>query len=153
MDIFAFRRHFPVSVDCKRISRRKTTKLRLARNGGKTPKETSPQPAHPQYLHSIIHEELPKVNDDFRKGTRRGDRRPQGKENGGFIDAIKKLDKHTLNMYTALRAGLGTRELSWIRLDFRDLQANGNAKRFQEECRQYSRLFEFTSQPQTPLSP
>ena len=29
---------------------------------------TSPQPAHPQYLHSIIHEELPKVNDDFRKG-------------------------------------------------------------------------------------
>ncbi len=60
----------------------------------------------------------------------------QDKENEGFIDAIKELDKHALNMYTALRAGLGTRELSWIRLGFRDLQANGNAKRFQEEWRQ-----------------
>jgi len=76
----------------------------------------SPGLAHPQYLHSIIHEELPKVNDDFRKGTRRSDRRPQGKENGGFIDAIKNLDKHALNMYTALRAELGTRELSWFAL-------------------------------------
>ncbi len=98
--------------------------------------EISAQPAHPQYLHSIIYEELPKVNDDFRKGTRRGGRRLQDKENEGFIDAIKKLDKHALNMYTALRAGLGTRELSWIRLDFRNLQANGNAKGFQEEWRQ-----------------
>jgi len=66
----------------------------------------------------------------FRIGTRRGDRRLQDKENEGFIAVIKQLDKHALNMYTALRAGLGTRELSWIRLDFRDLQANGNAKRF-----------------------
>jgi hypothetical protein len=70
------------------------------------------------------------------KGTRRGGRRLQDKENEGFIYAIKKLDKHTLNMYTALRAGLGTREPSWIRLDFRDLQANGNAKGFQEEWQQ-----------------
>jgi len=62
--------------------------------------------------------------------------RLQDKENEGFIDAIKKLDKHALNMYTALRAGLGTRELSWFRFDFSELQASGNAKRFQEEWRQ-----------------
>jgi len=49
---------------------------------------------------------------------------------------IRKLDKHTLNMYTALRAGLGTRELSWIRLDFREIWANGNGKRIQEEGQQ-----------------
>jgi len=49
---------------------------------------------------------------------------------------IRKLDKHTLNMYTALRAGLGTRELSWIRLDFRGIWANGNSKRIQEEGQQ-----------------
>ena len=64
----------------------------------------------------MIHKELPEVDDDFRKGTRESDRRLQSKENGGLIDAIKQLDKHTLNMYTALRAGLGTRELSWFRL-------------------------------------
>ena len=51
-------------------------------------------------------------------GRERGesDRRLQGTENEGFTDVIKKLDKHTLNMYTALRAELGTRELSWFRL-------------------------------------
>jgi len=49
------------------------------------------------------------------------------------MDAIKKLDKHTLNMYTLHRAGLGTRELSWIRLGLKELQADGIGKRFQEE--------------------
>src|SRR6266849_8155425 len=55
--------------------------------------------------------------------------RLQGKENEGFMDAIKKRDKHTLNMYTALRAGLGTQELSWIRLEFRPIRADGNTKK------------------------
>ena len=32
--------------------------------------------------------------------------RLQDAENEGFMDVIKKLDKHTLNMYTAHRAGL-----------------------------------------------
>jgi len=67
----------------------------------------------PQYLKDIVHEGSSKINDDIRKGTRRGGRRLQDKENVGFIDAIKKLDNHALNKYTALRAGLGTRELSW----------------------------------------
>ncbi len=133
---FAFRRHFPVSVDCKRVSGLKQRNCALLETAAKRPRKHSPQPAHPQYLHSIIHEELPEINGGFWKGTRRGGRRPQDEENEGFIDAIKKLDKHALNMYTPLRAGLGTRELSWIRLDFRNLQANGNAKRFQEEWRQ-----------------
>jgi len=51
----------------------------------------------------------------------------------GVIAVIRKLDKHTLNMYTSLRAGLGTRELSWIRLGFSEIGANGNGKKFQEE--------------------
>jgi hypothetical protein len=61
---------------------------------------------------------------------------PQGKENEVFIVAIKQLDKHTLNMYTLLRAGLGTRELSWIRLDLKKLLAKVNGRRFQEGCKQ-----------------
>src|SRR5882762_4051541 len=67
----------------------------------------------PQYLKDIVHEGSSKINDDIRKGTRRGGRRLQDKENVGFSDAIKKLDNHALNKYTALRAGLGTRGLSW----------------------------------------
>jgi hypothetical protein len=39
-------------------------------------------------------------------------------------------------MYTSLRAGLGTQELSWIRLDFNEIGANGNGKKFQEEWQQ-----------------
>jgi hypothetical protein len=57
---------------------------------------------------------------------REGDKWLQGKENELLIDAIRKLDKHTLNMYTPLRAGLRTRELSWIRLDLKELGANAN---------------------------
>ena len=50
--------------------------------------------------------------------------------------AIRKLDKHTLNMYTSLRAELGTREPSWIRLAFSVIQASRNGKKFQEEWQQ-----------------
>jgi hypothetical protein len=56
-------------------------------------------------------------------------RRLETTESKYFIGVIKKLDKPTLNMYTALRAGLGTRELSWIRLDLKELRADGS-KRF-----------------------
>src|SRR6266480_4333529 len=46
-------------------------------------------------------------------------------ETNSVINVITKLDKHTLNMYTALRAGLGTQGLSWIRPAFREIRANG----------------------------
>src|SRR3989440_9427979 len=46
-------------------------------------------------------------------------------ETNSVINVITKLDKHTLNMYTALRVGLGTQGLSWIRPDFREIRANG----------------------------
>ena len=49
---------------------------------------------------------------------------------------IRKLDKHTLNMYISLGAGLGTRELSRIHLGFREIRAKGTGKRFQEEWQQ-----------------
>jgi len=64
----AFRRHFPVSVDCKRVSGRKQRNCALLETAANAQRNISPGLAHPQYLHSIIHEELPKVNDDFRKG-------------------------------------------------------------------------------------
>ena len=57
-------------------------------------------------------------------------------EQDGVTIVIRKLDKHTLNMYTSLRAGLGTRELSWIRLGFSEIEANGYGKKFQEEWQQ-----------------
>jgi hypothetical protein len=47
----------------------------------------------------------------------------------GYL-AIRELDKHTLNMYTFLRAGLGTQELSWIGIDFSEIQASRIAKGF-----------------------
>jgi hypothetical protein len=93
-------------------------------------KGKQPRMAHPQYLSNTIHEKLTKVNGDFLKGESRAGKRLQGKANEQLMDAIKKLDKHTLNMYTAHRAGLGTRELSWIRLDVKELLANSNGKRF-----------------------
>jgi hypothetical protein len=37
-------------------------------------------------------------------------------ENKHVADFIRKLDKETLNVYTPLRAGLGTREPSWTGL-------------------------------------
>jgi hypothetical protein len=57
-------------------------------------------------------------------------------EQDGFMTVIRKLDKHTLNMYTPLRVGLGTRELSRIRLGFREIRAKGTGERFQEEWQQ-----------------
>jgi hypothetical protein len=62
--------------------------------------------------------------------------RLQCEENERFTEAIKQLDKHTLNMYTPHRAGLGTRELSCIRLGLRELRANGHGKKLQEEWQQ-----------------
>jgi hypothetical protein len=50
--------------------------------------------------------------------------------NEQVTEAIRKLDKHTLNMYTPLRARLGTQELSWIRLDFSEMPASRIAKGF-----------------------
>jgi hypothetical protein len=64
------------------------------------------------------------------KGVERGDKGLQSLENEQFICVVKKLDKHALNMYTPHRAGLGTQELSWIRLDAKELLANGNGKGF-----------------------
>jgi len=108
---FAFCRYFPVSVDYKGVASQRTHKHRPQRHGAR---ENHCQLARaPQYLKNIVHEGSSKINDDIRKGTRRGGRRLQDKENVGFIDTIKKLDNHALNKYTALRAGLGTRELSW----------------------------------------
>ena len=60
----------------------------------------------------------------------------QAAETKRVINVIRKLDKHTLNMYTSLRAGLGTQGLSWIRPDFREIRANGNGTKFQEEWQQ-----------------
>ena len=37
-------------------------------------------------------------------------------ENKDLAAIIRKLDKDTLNLYTAIRAELGTREPSWIGL-------------------------------------
>ena len=37
-------------------------------------------------------------------------------ENKDVAAVIRKLDKGTLNLYTSVRAGLGTREPSWIGL-------------------------------------
>jgi hypothetical protein len=54
----------------------------------------------------------------------------QGSENKWVIETIRGLDKHTLNMYTPLRARLGTQELSWIRLDFSEMPASRIAKGF-----------------------
>jgi hypothetical protein len=54
-------------------------------------------------------------------------------EKNEVMIVIRKLDKHTLNMYTPLRAGLGTRELSWIRLAIRQIRADGKGQRYQEE--------------------
>jgi hypothetical protein len=39
-------------------------------------------------------------------------------------------------MYSSVRAELGTQELSWIRLGFSEIGANGNGKKFQEEWQQ-----------------
>jgi hypothetical protein len=57
----------------------------------------------------------------------------QDAEQEEVIVAIRKLDKHTLNMYTALRAGLGTRALSWIRLDFRGYGRTEMAREFRRK--------------------
>jgi hypothetical protein len=107
------------------------TALTIDRNerGRMGQRKTYPD-GHPQYLKSIIHEKLSRVNSDSREGVNRAGTRLQGKVNEQLMDAIKRLDKHTLNMYTARRAGLGTRELSWIRLDVKKLLANGNGTRF-----------------------
>jgi len=37
-------------------------------------------------------------------------------EHKDVAEDIRRLDKGTLNLYTPVRAGLGTRELSWIGL-------------------------------------
>jgi hypothetical protein len=39
---------------------------------------------------------------------RRAQKMAQMAETNGVINVIRKLDKHTLNMYTAVRAGHGT---------------------------------------------
>ena len=40
----------------------------------------------------------------------------EGQENKHVAIVIRKLDKETLNLYTLVRAELGTREPSWIGL-------------------------------------
>ena len=132
----AFRRHFPVSVDCKRVSGRKQRNCALIETAANGQGNISPSRRIPSIYIVLYTKNYQKSMTIFGRERGEGGRMLQDKENEGFIDAIKELDKHALNMYTALRAGLGTRELSWIRLGFRDLQANGNAKRFQEEWRQ-----------------
>ena len=94
------------------------------------------RPTVPQCLESLIHEKLSKVTGKWGGLARKRERALQGHEIKLLIDAIKQLDKHTLNMYTPLRTGLGTRELSWIRLDFTDIRADANGRRFQEEWQQ-----------------
>ena len=70
------------------------------------------------------------------KGAGRGPMCAQAVESEQVKIVCRELDKDTLNMYTCLRAGLGTRELSCIRLDFRTMRANGNGQRIQEEGQQ-----------------
>src|SRR5437879_5689313 len=60
----------------------------------------------------------------------------QGQEKKQLRLVLRKLDKEALNMYTPLRIGLGTRGLSWIRLDFRKMEANENGQRIQEDGQQ-----------------
>jgi len=67
---------------------------------------------------------------------RRAQKMAQVAETNSVINILTKLDKHTLNMYTTLRAGLGTQGLSWIRPDFREIRANGHGTKFQEEWQQ-----------------
>ena len=43
-------------------------------------------------------------------------------ENKHVVPVIRKLDKNTLNLYTHLRAGLGTREPSGIGLTLNGLR-------------------------------
>jgi len=52
----------------------------------------------------------------LRSCVEKGRWRLQCQENKRITAAIRKLDKATLNMYTSVRAGLGTRELSLILL-------------------------------------
>jgi hypothetical protein len=54
-------------------------------------------------------------------------------ENRQVIDIITKLDNRTLKLYTPSRTELGTRELSWIRLAFKEIRANGIGTKIQEE--------------------
>ena len=126
---------FRISVDYTRLTGLRT------REWGKTPTrlkaEVNPRTSCcPQYLESLIQEKLSKVNGSFWRGNKVESERLQDKENEVFIVAIKQIDKHTLNMYTPLRAGLGTRELSWIRLGLKRFLANVNGRRFQEGCKQ-----------------
>lgn len=107
----------------------------IAVDGGERLGETH-RLAQPQYLESLIYEKLSEVQMGIRYGQWKGHEGLQGQENERFINATKQLDRHTLNMYTPPRAKLGTRELSCIRLDVRELRANGQGKRFQEEWQQ-----------------
>jgi hypothetical protein len=46
---------------------------------------------------------------------------------------IIKLDNTTLNLYTAVRAEFGTRELSWISLDLSRIEALPRVQRSRED--------------------
>ena len=78
----------------------------------------------PNYERVLYKEELSRVNEGFCSWLWRCNVRLQCKENKRVISFIRKLDKHTLNMYTSLRAEVGTQELSWLRIGVREIWAN-----------------------------
>ena len=70
----------------------------------------------PQLRNNIILEELSWVKENLGGVMKRSEERRKAEENKHVAVVIRKLDKDTLNLYTSLRAELGTRELSWIGL-------------------------------------
>jgi hypothetical protein len=61
-------------------------------------------------------EELSRVKEKLEAGEMRGFSATEQQENRHVVGAIRKLDKETLNVYTPLRTGLGTKEPSWTGL-------------------------------------
>jgi hypothetical protein len=61
-------------------------------------------------------EELSRVKEKLEAGEMRGFSATEQQENRHVASVIRKLDKEPLNVYTPLRAGLGTREPSWTAL-------------------------------------
>jgi hypothetical protein len=129
-EFFAHRPPFLASVDYRGVSGADKTDDLSYSNRPEARLGDPSHLTHPQYLESLIHEKLSKVNDSSRTEAGMEEERLQGNQNEWLTSAIKQLDKHTLNMYTLLRAELGTRELSWIRLELKELLANANGKGF-----------------------
>jgi hypothetical protein len=63
----------------------------------------------------------------------KGSWRLQCQENKNVTDAIRELDKATLNLYTSTRAELGSKEVSWICFGLSRLRAWRRVQEFMED--------------------